>query len=77
MRDGCHTADGADKLFTCIAGSGNLSHALLLIHARACSCSCFGIFFLFYLKCTLAIVCLTLVSFFYINLKAKVSAKHN
>ena len=50
MRDGCHAADDADKLFTCIAGSGNLSHALLLIHARACSCSCFGIFFLFYFK---------------------------
>lgn len=59
MGDESHGADDADKLFTCIAGSGNLSHVLLLIHAGPCSCSCFGIVFCFILKCfTLATVCL-------------------
>jgi len=32
MGDSSHVTDDVDKLFTCIAGSGNLSHALLLIH---------------------------------------------
>ena len=59
MGDESHGADDADKLFTCIAGSGNLSHVLLLIHAGPCSCSYFGIVFCFILKClTLATVCL-------------------
>ena len=51
MGDGSHLADDADKLFTCISGSGNLSQALLFIHLAVVASILFFFVFCFILKC--------------------------
>lgn len=43
--DGSHPADDADKLFTCIAGSGNLEQALLFIHVAVVASVFFYVIF--------------------------------
>ena len=50
MGDGSHVADDAEKLFTCIAGSGNLSQAFLFLHVAVVASVLFFVCFLYYFK---------------------------